>query len=96
MELAFCHLLFTLTRCLPLCSPPRARCVDVDPTAKRLYCEEIDVGEEAPRNIASGLVPHYSLGEMKGRRVIVMCNLKVGAGALRYPPFSGAGNTAVL
>lgn len=44
----------------------------------RLYCEEIDVGEGAPRNIASGLVPHYSLEEMKGRRVVVMCNLKVG------------------
>eukprot|EP00903_Cladosiphon_okamuranus_P013243 g12348.t1 len=45
-------------------------------SADKLYCEEIDVGEEAPRNIASGLVPHYSLHEMKGRRVIVMCNLK--------------------
>ncbi|CAN0057135.1 unnamed protein product, partial [Ectocarpus fasciculatus] len=45
-------------------------------TADKLYCEEIDVGEEAPRNIASGLVPHYSLEEMKGRKVIVMCNLK--------------------
>ncbi len=44
---------------------------------RRLFCEEIDVGEEAPRNIASGLVPHYSLDEMKGRRVVVMCNLKV-------------------
>lgn len=46
-------------------------CVD------RLYCEEIDVGEEGPRQIASGLVPHYSLEEMKDRRVVVMCNLKV-------------------
>eukprot|EP00752_Nemacystus_decipiens_P008304 g7423.t1 len=45
-------------------------------SADKLYCEEIDVGEGAPRNIASGLVPHYSLDEMKGRRVIVMCNLK--------------------
>ncbi|CAM9152549.1 unnamed protein product [Ectocarpus sp. 12 AP-2014] len=45
-------------------------------TADKLYCEEIDVGEGAPRNIASGLVPHYSLEEMKGRKVIVMCNLK--------------------
>ncbi|CAM9361935.1 unnamed protein product [Hapterophycus canaliculatus] len=45
-------------------------------SADKLYCEEIDVGEEAPRNIASGLVPHYSLEEMKGRRVVVMCNLK--------------------
>ncbi|CAM9567756.1 unnamed protein product [Ectocarpus sp. 4 AP-2014] len=44
--------------------------------ADKLYCEEIDVGEGAPRNIASGLVPYYSLEEMKGRKVIVMCNLK--------------------
>lgn len=43
----------------------------------RLYCEEIDVGEGAPRQIASGLVPHYSLEAMKDRRVVVMCNLKV-------------------
>lgn len=43
----------------------------------RLYCEEIDVGEEEPRKIASGLVPHYSVDEMEGRRVVVFCNLKV-------------------
>lgn len=43
----------------------------------RLYCEEIDIGEAEPRLIASGLVPHYSLDAMSGRRVVVMCNLKV-------------------
>ena len=45
-------------------------------TADKLYCEEIDVGEDAPRPIASGLVPHYTLEEMQGRRLIVVCNLK--------------------
>ena len=45
-------------------------------TADKLYCEEIDVGEDAPRQIASGLVPHYSLEQMQERRVLVMCNLK--------------------
>eukprot|EP00640_Fibrocapsa_japonica_P002587 CAMPEP_0113937718 /NCGR_PEP_ID=MMETSP1339-20121228/4280_1 /TAXON_ID=94617 /ORGANISM="Fibrocapsa japonica" /LENGTH=251 /DNA_ID=CAMNT_0000940589 /DNA_START=42 /DNA_END=797 /DNA_ORIENTATION=- /assembly_acc=CAM_ASM_000762 len=45
-------------------------------TADKLYCEEIDVGEDEPRAIASGLVPHYSLEEMQGRRVLVLCNLK--------------------
>jgi aminoacyl tRNA synthase complex-interacting multifunctional protein 1 len=45
-------------------------------TADKLYCEEIDVGEDAPRQIASGLVHHYSLEEMQGRRVLVLCNLK--------------------
>ena len=42
----------------------------------RLYCEEIDVGEDAPRQIASGLRDHYSLEQMQGRLVIVVCNLK--------------------
>ncbi|KAH7473985.1 Methionine--tRNA ligase, cytoplasmic [Phytophthora ramorum] len=45
-------------------------------TADKLYCEEIDVGEDAPRQIASGLVYHYSLEEMQDRRVLVLCNLK--------------------
>ena len=46
-------------------------------TADKLYCEQIDIGEESgPRAIASGLVPHYSLEEMMGRRLIVVANLK--------------------
>jgi aminoacyl tRNA synthase complex-interacting multifunctional protein 1 len=45
-------------------------------TADKLYCEEILVGEEVPRSIASGLVPYYSLEEMTNRRVLVVCNLK--------------------
>ena len=35
-------------------------------TAEKLYVEEIDVGEESYRAIASGLVPHYTLEEMVG------------------------------
>ena len=34
------------------------------PMADKLYCEEIDVGEESPRQIASGLRPHFTLEEM--------------------------------
>lgn len=46
-------------------------------TADKLYCEEIDIGEESgPRAIASGLVPHYTLEEMQDKRVIVVANLK--------------------
>lgn len=45
-------------------------------TADKLYCEEIDVGEDAPRQIASGLVHHYSLEQMQDARVLVLCNLK--------------------
>lgn len=45
-------------------------------SAEKLYCETIDVGESEPRSIASGLVPYYSLEEMKDRMVVVVCNLK--------------------
>mmetsp|Transcript_16881 Transcript_16881/g.19512 ORF Transcript_16881/g.19512 Transcript_16881/m.19512 type:complete len:249 (-) Transcript_16881:64-810(-) len=46
------------------------------PDADKLYCEEIDCGEEKPRQIASGLRPHYTLEEMQGRRLLVVSNLK--------------------
>ena len=49
----------------------------VHPDAEKLYCEEIDCGEEAPRQIASGLRAHYALEEMQGQRLIVVSNLKV-------------------
>ena len=45
-------------------------------TADRLFCEEIDVGEETPRLVASGLRQFYSLSDMEDRLVIVVCNLK--------------------
>ena len=45
--------------------------------ADKLYCEEIDVGEDTgPRQIASGLVPHYTQDEMQNMRCLVLCNLK--------------------
>lgn len=45
--------------------------------ADKLYCEEIDLGEEGgPRQIASGLKAHYSKEEMQGRKVLVLANLK--------------------
>jgi methionine--tRNA ligase beta chain len=46
------------------------------PEAERLFCEEIDVGDGAPRPIASGLREHYKLEELVNRRVVVACNLK--------------------
>jgi len=48
----------------------------VHPNADKLYCEEIDCGEGEPRQIASGLRPHYTLEEMEGRRLLVVSNLK--------------------
>lgn len=45
--------------------------------ADKLYCEEIDIGEEGgPRQIASGLRPHYAAADLEGRRVCVLANLK--------------------
>lgn len=46
------------------------------PDADKLFCEEIDVGEENPRQIASGLRGHYELSEMQDKLVLVVCNLK--------------------
>lgn len=45
-------------------------------SSDKLYCEEVDVGEEAPRKIASGLRAFYKLDEMQNRDVLVLCNLK--------------------
>ena len=46
------------------------------PDSDKLFCEHIDVGEELPRSIASGLRHYYSLDEMIDRKVLVVCNLK--------------------
>lgn len=45
-------------------------------TGERLFCEEIDVGEETLRPVASGLRQFYTLETMFDRKVIVVCNLK--------------------
>ena len=43
----------------------------------QLWCEEIDVGEDKPRQIASGLRHFYpSADQMQGRRCLVVTNLK--------------------
>lgn len=44
--------------------------------ADKLYVESIDVGEEKPRDIASGLVGLVSLEDMQERMVLVLCNMK--------------------
>ena len=46
------------------------------PEADKLYIEEIDVGEEEPRQICSGLVPFMSAEDIEGQNVIVLANLK--------------------
>lgn len=47
------------------------------PEADKLFCEEIDIGEESgPRQIASGLKAHYNVEDLEGQRVLVLANLK--------------------
>jgi len=48
------------------------------PSADKLFCEEIDVGEDGGglRQITSGLRDYYTLEEMQDRLVLVVCNLK--------------------
>jgi len=38
--------------------------------------EQIDVGEDEPRTVCSGLVKHMSMEDLDQKLVIVLCNLK--------------------
>lgn len=44
--------------------------------ADKLLCSQIDVGEEKPRTIVSGLAKYYTPEDIVGRQVIVVTNLK--------------------
>lgn len=46
------------------------------PEADSLYVEKIDLGEEKPRTIVSGLVNFIPIEQMQDRMVVVLCNLK--------------------
>nr|XP_043635554.1 probable methionine--tRNA ligase [Erigeron canadensis] len=50
--------------------------VQKHPDADSLYVEKIDVGEDQPRTVVSGLVKYIPLEEMQNRKVCVLCNLK--------------------
>uniref|UniRef100_A0A6V3QG53 tRNA-binding domain-containing protein n=1 Tax=Lotharella globosa TaxID=91324 RepID=A0A6V3QG53_9EUKA len=47
-----------------------------NPEVKKLWCEEINVGEDKPRQIASGLRSFYTKDQFQGKKIIVVCNLK--------------------
>ncbi len=49
--------------------------VEKHPKADKLYIETVDLGKEN-RQIVSGLVPYYGPDELKGRNVLLVCNLK--------------------
>lgn len=45
--------------------------------ADKLFCEEINLGDElGTRQVASGLREYYKVEDMQGRKVVVLCNLK--------------------
>lgn len=46
------------------------------PDANSLYIEEIDCGEEKPRQVVSGLVKFIPEAHMQMRRCVLVCNLK--------------------
>lgn len=46
------------------------------PDADGLYVEEVDVGEEKPRTVISGLVKFIPEAEMQNRLAVLLCNLK--------------------
>lgn len=50
--------------------------VERHPTADKLYLEKIDVGEEEPRTILSGLVGVYDLTKKVNELVVIVSNLK--------------------
>jgi methionyl-tRNA synthetase len=69
---------------LPATSPPHrlpltTTCTSpppFPPLTDSLYVEEVDVGEEAPRQVVSGLVKYIPEPDMQGRRVLVVANMK--------------------
>ncbi|GAA0140955.1 translational protein [Lithospermum erythrorhizon] len=46
------------------------------PEADSLYVEEVDVGEQEPRTICSGLVKYIPLQHLQNKNVVVLANLK--------------------
>ena len=46
------------------------------PDAEKLYVEKIDVGEEQPRTVVSGLVDYIDVDKFQNRLVVALCNLK--------------------
>lgn len=50
--------------------------IENHPEAEKLYIEKIDIGENEPRQIVSGLKDYYTKEEMLNKKVIVVANLK--------------------
>lgn len=50
--------------------------IKLHPDADSLYLEQIDVGEETPRTVVTGVVKYVPIEKMQNRKVVVLCNLK--------------------
>jgi len=50
--------------------------VDRVPDADKLYKILVDIGEEEPRQIVSGIVPYYKEDELVGKLICVITNLE--------------------
>jgi len=50
--------------------------VEKIPNRDKLYKLQVDIGEEKPRQIITGLVPYYSTDELLGKQIIVLANLE--------------------
>jgi len=50
--------------------------VEKIPNRDKLYKLQVDIGEEIPRQIITGLVPYYSADELLGKQIIVLANLE--------------------
>lgn len=49
--------------------------VNPHPTASHLYVEKIDIGDDRPRTIVSGLVKYFNPEDILGRHVLIASNL---------------------
>ncbi|KAJ3393939.1 hypothetical protein HDU80_010629 [Chytriomyces hyalinus] len=50
--------------------------VEKHPQADSLFVEEVDLGEDKPRTVVSGLVKYMKAEDMQNRLVVLLCNLK--------------------
>ncbi|MCX7881465.1 MAG: tRNA-binding protein [Patescibacteria group bacterium] len=50
--------------------------VEKIPNRDKLYKLQVDVGEEKPRQIITGLVPYYKESKLLNKLIIVLTNLK--------------------
>lgn len=45
------------------------------PNADKLLLLQVDLGEEAPRQIVAGIKAHYALESLVGKKIVVVANL---------------------